>query len=207
MLKQVLPKEAFGGRGVNQGPMQMIHLQKGMHFIQCGLLHDFSFVYFIFYKQNGHGYMMAKITLLIKIAQSSLPKQKLMLVYADTEDQLLRFYNQFQHCKKYPHYLSFIKSQWDRRKEWAICCQKQLFVRGNQTNNYAEAGIRILKDLVFSRVKAYNLVQRFGFVTECMELYYIRKILSVAHNRFDRHISLIFQGLKCAGISHLKFRS
>lgn len=74
-------------------------------------------------------------------------------------------------------------------------------VRGNQTNNYAEAGIRILKDLVFSRVKAYNLIQMFSFVTESLELFYIRKILSVAHNRFDRHISLKFQGLKCADIS------
>lgn len=41
----------------------------------------------------------------------------------------------------------------------------------------------------------------FSFVTECLELYYIRKILSVAHNRFDRHISLKFQGFKCSSIS------
>ncbi len=78
----------------------------------------------------------------------------MLVYYVDTEDQLLRYYNQFQQCdtvKKYPHYLSYyIKSQWDRRKEWAICYRKQLLVRGNQTNNYAEAGIRILKDLVFS---------------------------------------------------------
>ena len=74
-------------------------------------------------------------------------------------------------------------------------------VRGNQTNNYAEAGMRILKDLVFSRVKAYNLVQMFSFVTDCLELYYSKKILSVAHNRFEHHISLKFQGIKCSGIS------
>ena len=86
-------------------------------------------------------------------------------------------------------------------KEWALCYQKHLLVRGNQTNNYAEAGMRILKDLVFSRVKVYNLVQMFSFVTECLELYYSRKILSVAHNRFDHHISLKFQGIKCSGIS------
>ena len=61
--------------------------------------------------------------------------------------------------------------------------------------------MRILKDLVFSRVKAYNLVQMFGFVTVCLELYYTRKILSVAHNRYEHHISLKFQGIKCSGIS------
>jgi hypothetical protein len=41
----------------------------------------------------------------------------------------------------------------------------------------------------------------FSFVTECLELYYVRKILSVAHNRMDRHILLKFQGVKCSGIS------
>ena len=27
--------------------------------------------------------------------------------------------------------------------------------RGNETNNYAEAGIRVLKEIVFGRMKAY----------------------------------------------------
>ena len=58
--------------------------------------------------------------------------------------------------------------------------------------------MRILTDLVFSRVKAYNLVQMFNFVTECLELYYTRKILSVAHNRYEHYISLKFQGIKCS---------
>ena len=34
-------------------------------------------------------------------------------------------------------------------------------MRGISTNNYAESGIRILKDIVFQRVKAYNLIQLF----------------------------------------------
>ena len=79
--------------------------------------------------------------------------------------------------------------------------------RGNQTNNYAEAGIQILKKLVFSRVKAYNLVQMFSFVTECLELYYIRKLLSVAHNRIDHYISLKYQGLRCVSIAREHIRS
>ena len=36
-------------------------------------------------------------------------------------------------------------------------------MRGINTNNYAESGIRILKDIVFKRVKAYNLMQLFNF--------------------------------------------
>ena len=41
-------------------------------------------------------------------------------------------------------------------------------VLGNHTNNYAEAGMRIIKELLFNRIKAYNLVQLFFFVT-CRE--------------------------------------
>ena len=89
-------------------------------------------------------------------------------MFANSEDQLFRFYKEFQRCEvvnRYPRYLSYIQSQWSRRLEWAVCYRKHLLVRGNQTNNYAEAGIQILKELVFNRVKAYNVVQMFSFVT------------------------------------------
>ena len=68
-------------------------------------------------------------------------------------------------------------------------------MRGINTNNYAESGIRILKDIVFRRVKAYNLVQLFEFLTVTFELYYERRLLAVAHNRMDRYISLRYKGL------------
>ena len=93
-----------------------------------------------------------------------------------------------------------IESQWSRRREWAICYRIHLWTRGNQTNNYFESGIWIVKELVFNRVKAYNINQMLSFITECFELYYIRKLLSFAHNRVDRYISLKYQGMKSAGI-------
>ena len=40
----------------------------------------------------------------------------------------------------------------------------------------------------------------FSFITECSELYYIRKLLSFARNRVDRYISLKYQGMKSTGI-------
>ena len=89
--------------------------------------------------------------------------------------------------------MALIESQWSRRREWAIHTSKL-------ENNYAEAGIQIVKELVFHRVKAYNIVQIFSFITECLELYYTRKLLSFAHNRVDRYISLKYQGMKSTGI-------
>ena len=68
-------------------------------------------------------------------------------------------------------------------------------MRGINTNNYAESGIRILKDIVFKRVKAYNLMQLFNYITVTFEMYYKRRLLAIAYNRMDRCIALRYKGL------------
>ena len=74
-------------------------------------------------------------------------------------------------------------------------------MRGINTNNYAESGIRILKDIVFNRVKIYNLIQLFDLLTVTFELYYERRLLAVAHNRIDR-----YKGLGVAKINQESIR-
>ena len=69
------------------------------------------------------------------------------LVYAQTEEELQRTYERFSaDCDvcKYPQYIKHVQLLWPRRKEWAHCYRKTSLVRGNHTNNYAEAGMRIL---------------------------------------------------------------
>ena len=97
------------------------------------------------------------------------------LVYAENEEQLEELYSkmkQSQTAKWYPQFLSHVDSLWPRRKEWAHCYQKWLQLRGNHTNNYSEACMKILKELIFGHVKAYNLVQVFHFISETLESYY-----------------------------------
>ena len=84
---------------------------------------------------------------------------------------------------------------WDKRYAWAHCYRVNLPTRGNHINKYAEAGIRILKEIIFSRVNAYNLVQMFSFVYEVMEIYYQKKLLSLANNRIETYVALRFQGI------------
>ena len=55
--------------------------------------------------------------------------------------------------------------------------------------------MKILKELIFSRVKAYNMVQVFHFLSETLESYYCRKLLSISNNRLDTYIAIQFQGL------------
>ena len=129
------------------------------------------------------------------------------LVYAKTESELKAEYSNFEKdstVKKYKNFISHMQGYWERRREWAICFRTATTMRGINTNNYAESGIRILKDIVFRRVKAYNLVQLFEFITVTFDLYYKKRLLDVAYNRMDRYISLRYKGLGAPKISEDK---
>ena len=127
------------------------------------------------------------------------------LVYASNEEFLTRYYNELHEktpvSTKYPSFLQHIRSLWEKRHAWAHCYRTSMPIRGNNTNNYAEAGIKILKELVFSRVKAYNLVQMFSFVTEVMDIYYKKNILSLANNRVETYVALCLQGINAQKVA------
>ena len=53
---------------------------------------------------------------------------------------------------KQAFYSLHMENLWEKQELWAHCFQSTLLIRGNHTNNYAESGIRILKDLIFGRV-------------------------------------------------------
>ena len=120
------------------------------------------------------------------------------LVYAKTEAEFAIEYHNFQNhvlVKKYNNFSTYITNYWVHRKEWAVCFRDAAYMRGINTNNYAESGIRILKHIVFKRVKAYNLMQLFNFIIVTFEMYYKRRLLAIAYNRIDRYIVLRYKGL------------
>ena len=194
------PQDAFNRRGIELGPSIVMtddsSSERGViqGFWQHAniLLCTFHFLqrrWTWLYEAKNRIHKADRITLLSKMKE---------FVYAQTEEELQRTYERFSaDCDvcKYPQYIKHVQLLWPLRKEWAHCYRKTSLVRGNHTNNYAEAGMHILKELVFSRVKAYNLLQMFYFITETMERYYQSKLMSVAHSRFDRFISLRYQGL------------
>ena len=200
-LASILPDNAFFGEGPQVGPsLVMIDdssaernaltstwksatpLLCTFHFLQrrWTWLHD---------SKNGIRIKEHRIMLLKSVKE---------LVYAEEEDKLEELHSKMKQCqiaKCYPQFLSHMESLWPRRKEWAHCYRKLLLLRGNHTNNYSEACMKILKELIFSRVKAYNMVQVFHFLSETLESYYCRKLLSISNNRLDTYIALRFQGL------------
>ena len=206
-LSSILPNNAFFGEGPQLGPsLAMIDdssaernaitsvwnstttLLCTFHFLQrCGTwLHD---------SNNG---------VLVKEHRIILINNFKDLVYAEKEEQLTHLYSSLQKLplvQKYPTFLSHLMSLWPCRRQWSYCYRKRLMLRGNHTNNYSEAGMKILKELIFSRVKAYNLVQVFHFLTDTLESYHCRKLISVSNNRLDSYIALKFKGLHAAKIS------
>ena len=195
VLQGILPAHAFSGKGVVNGPSLIMtddsssergalqSIWKNAYLLLC----TFHFL------QRRWTWLYDTKNMIKKPDRVKLITKTKTIVYANTEEELIQQYKNF--CSdpdicKYPQYKRHVQLLWPRRKEWAHCYRSNSLIRGNHTNNYAEAGMRILKELVFSRVKAYNLVQMFHFITETMERYYQTKLLSVAHSRLDRFHAL-----------------
>ena len=124
------------------------------------------------------------------------------LVYAHSEQALKDIKSEIDRSK-FQQYRERIAEYWRRKGEWALCLRRDFPTRGNYTNNYAEATIRITKDILFQRRKAWNVIQMFRMVTTTLELYYQRRIMSVASNRLDHFVSLKFTiaGIKADAIT------
>ena len=55
--------------------------------------------------------------------------------------------------------------------------------------------MRILKEIIFGRIKAYNLIRMFQFITVTMEKYFINRLLDMAHSRYCPGIALRYKAL------------
>lgn len=89
--------------------------------------------------------MMAKAV--TKSDRLTLIKMFKNMVYAKIECSLESYHNELLKlpaATKYPHFLEYVASVWEKRHTWAHFYRTTLPIRGNHTNNYAKAGIRIL---------------------------------------------------------------
>ena len=73
-----------------------------------------------------------------------------------------------------------------------MCLHEELPVRGNHTNIYVEANMKVLKDKVFVLTRAFNVVQLLDFILTRFETYYERRFIDVANNRLDMTLSKRF---------------
>lgn len=201
LLKRILPEKAFYGRGY-QGPQLCITddcvaergaLKNNWSQVKL-LLCVFHFLqsWWKWLWDNTHGiHKDDRQPIILKVKK---------LVYAPTNSELELCYDNLMkqntpesYVTKYPQLAKRLRQFWERRDEWAISHRLDLITRGNHTNNYAEAGMRVLKEIVFGRVKAYNLIQMFQFVTTTMEAYFTNRLLDIAHSRYRPGVALKYK--------------
>lgn len=64
----------------------------------------------------------------------------------------------------------------NRMEECAVCYRKNCFTHGHNTNNIIESSIRIFKDIVLERCKAFNAAALVDFVFKVLEEYTIKDV-------------------------------
>ncbi|POG58479.1 hypothetical protein GLOIN_2v1488561 [Rhizophagus irregularis DAOM 181602=DAOM 197198] len=92
---------------------------------------------------------------------------------------------QLQWYNKYSKLARHCSLLWERREFWAVSFRNGASTRGNHTNNYVERSFGIIKDIIFSRVKAYNPIQIYFFIIGNMERFYERKLLAIANKQLN----------------------
>ena len=118
-------------------------------------------------------------------------------LYSESEERFEDFYSELLNdwrCNRYANLVHYLETLYDDKEAFALCFRAELPVRGNHTNNFAEAQFLVLKDTIFRRVKEYNVVGLIDKVTIDLEDHYKDKLLSLADGSFDGQYRQRFMG-------------
>ena len=81
------------------------------------------------------------------------------------------------------NYRNRVEKFLERGDVWLLLRRQDIITRGNNTNNYSEATMRVLKDIILSRTKAFNVVALVDFCSTVLQAYLVRRLLAFAHGR------------------------
>lgn len=80
-----------------------------------------------------------------------------------------------------------VKALLQKKEEWVTLFRSATATRGHNTNNFAEATICVLKDIILNHVEAFNVVALVDAVAVVWEKYFETQILRHAHGRVAAH--------------------
>lgn len=103
------------------------------------------------------------------------------ILYSNTVEKAEQAYLNSNHSK-YDNWNKYVSSYWEFKTKWCLAWRDGT-VKGHQTNNFSELTVRIFKDIVLSRVKAYNVIALIDFVCTVLEEYYCRRFREFANSR------------------------
>ncbi|KAG0723666.1 hypothetical protein GWK47_042248 [Chionoecetes opilio] len=108
------------------------------------------------------------------------------LVYAKSPVFFQETWENFQNnslVKKSSNFLRYMTALVERRKAWSIAFREGTLLSEHHTNNYCEATICIIKEIVLSRCKGFNTAQLVVFMVEIFDVYMRQRLLDVALGR------------------------
>lgn len=188
LFKSILPPDAFYGRGPDAGPVIAMtdecpaeRNSLGICFIGIILL------LCIFHKLQAYWrFVWDREQGVPKEHRSELFFMYRDLVYAESEEKFDEALNDAlsnSRLSLYTKVRDHLIDQLPSADAWALHKRKNLVTRGNNTNNYDEAGNRVMKDKVLERCKAFNPVHLLDFILTKYNSYLERRIVDVINNR------------------------
>ncbi|KAL3221122.1 hypothetical protein MRX96_029633 [Rhipicephalus microplus] len=110
----------------------------------------------------------------------------LVVMYADTAEKLeaaTAELKALQHEAFVSRVLTFLR----RQEEWVQRYRLDVLTRGHNTNNFAKATMRMLKDIILNRFEAFHAVALVDSVALVWEKYLKSRILRHAYSRVAAH--------------------
>ncbi len=102
------------------------------------------------------------------------------------------------------YYEDRVKGLLDNKQEWVQLYRADLPIGGNHTNNYAEGSIRVLKDVILQRTKAFNVVALADYIAVTWEKYLQTRLSWFAYDRVSKPNHLYEDLLKRMPAEHGK---
>ena len=190
LYKEVIPRDAFYGRGKDVGPVLTITdddtaqrnalsmVWPGSFLLLC-IFHHLQALWTWLWKAE-HGIEKDDRPILMNLVKR--------VVYAENTEDFAKRVEDMKESETYRKYGNFkIHVEQDilpRHREWSLRerYEKKLPTHNQNTTNYVEYSFRMTKDVQFSRVKAYNLTDLVDICLDDSRLY-TRRCVDVGHNR------------------------
>lgn len=104
------------------------------------------------------------------------------IVYADSKFSAKEAFVKAISSSFHDNWKKYLQGLWDNREKWCLAW-RDITCHGHHTNNFSEITVRIFKDTVLSRVKAYNVIALLDFVCTTLEEYYSRRLREFSNYR------------------------
>ncbi|KAG0724859.1 hypothetical protein GWK47_004911 [Chionoecetes opilio] len=106
------------------------------------------------------------------------------LVYAKSKEEFSEVWENIQAnppAKTFPDFTRYLASLVQRKEEWAIAYRAGQ--RGHHTNNFCEATMCVIKDIVLNKCKSFKLTSLVVYMVEIFDCYMRRRLVDVALRR------------------------